>query len=151
MRNKDTVVPLVSIGMPLYNSARGVEQAIGSILGQTLQDFELIVADNASTDDSFAICQRLAAQDARIRLYRNDSNIGANRNYALVLKLATGRYFKWVTSSDFCAPTFLADCVAVLDQSPDTVLATGRTVLFTETPTDGNVYEHDFGLPAEKL
>jgi len=138
--------PLVSVGMPLFNAAPWLEGAVRSLLDQTLTDFELIVCDNASTDDSFAICQRLAAQDARIRCYRHPCNIGANRNYQSTLDFAAGKYFKWASSSDICAPTFLADCVAELDAHPEFVLATGRTVLFAETIDDGQAYGDDFGL-----
>src|SRR5690242_10526164 len=79
----DASTPLVSVGMPLFNSAPWVEEAVESILRQSLCDFELIIVDNASTDNSWEICQRLARQDRRIRLFRNEHNIGANRNYAL--------------------------------------------------------------------
>lgn len=117
-----------------------------SILGQTLQDLELILCDNASTDDSAAICRRLAAEDRRVRYHRHDFNIGANRNYQAVLDRATGKYFKWASSSDLCASSLLAECVALLESQPDAVLATGRTVLFTQTMEDGSICDDDFAL-----
>jgi hypothetical protein len=138
--------PLVSVGMPVYNAAPWVESAIRSILEQTHTGIELIVCDNASTDDSYAICQKLAAQDSRIRCHRHARNIGANRNYQSVLNRATGEYFKWASSSDLCAPTFLADCVAALAPRPDAVLAIGRTVLFEQTIADGRASNDDFAL-----
>ena len=69
--------PLISVIMPLYNAERFVGESIGNILGQTVGDFELIVIDDASTDSSYDIASRYAAQDARIVLMRNDANHGA--------------------------------------------------------------------------
>jgi glycosyltransferase involved in cell wall biosynthesis len=138
--------PLVSVGVPVYNAARWLPATLNSILRQTLTDFELILCDNASTDESFDICRSFAERDPRVRCYRNDRNIGANRNYRLALAYAKGRYFKWWSSSDLCSPTFLADCVAALQVNPDLALVSGRTVLFADTPEDGQPYGADFEL-----
>lgn len=132
--------------MPLFNSARWVEDSVRSILEQDFRNIELIIVDNASLDDSWSICQRLASFDSRIRLYRNDQNIGANRNYALVLQKSIGQYFKWAAASDWCAPCFLSDCVGLLQKDEDVVLATGRTVLFSRSIEDGVPYNDDFSL-----
>ncbi|HTE40847.1 MAG TPA: glycosyltransferase family A protein [Steroidobacteraceae bacterium] len=134
--------------MPLYNSAPWIESAVRSILAQTLTDLELILCDNASEDASREICERLAAEDARIRYRRHDRNIGANRNYRSTLEYATGKYFKWMSSSDLYGPTFLADCVAELESKPDVVLAIGNTVLFADVAEDGKIYDGDFALPS---
>lgn len=125
-------VPQVSIGMPVYNGQEFLRAAIDSLLGQTFTDFELIISDNASTDATEAICRDYAARDGRIRYYRNPENIGASDNYNAVLHLARGRYFKWASSNDICQPSFVERCVAVLDASPDVVLAFPRTRLIDE-------------------
>lgn len=114
--------PQVSIGLPVYNGENFLAAAIESILAQTFQDFELIICDNASTDQTEAICRHYAAQDDRIRYYRNDRNLGAAPNYNRTFDLATGQYFKWAAHDDLCGPTFLEACVAVLDQDPGVVL-----------------------------
>jgi glycosyltransferase involved in cell wall biosynthesis len=75
--------PLVSIGIPVFNGENYVEQALGSVLAQTMGDFEIVVSDNASTDRTSMICQDLAATDRRIRYYRNERNLGAGANYNL--------------------------------------------------------------------
>ena len=112
----------LSIGLPVYNGARYLAQAIGSLLDQTWTDFELIISDNASTDRTAEICRVFAATDARVKVFRNETNLGAARNYNRTLELAGGEYFKWAAHDDVCDRRFLAACVAVLDAEPDTVL-----------------------------
>ncbi len=77
-------MPAVSIGLPVYNGDNFLAEAIDSILRQTMEDFELIISDNASTDRTEEICREYAAGDSRIRYYRNESNLGAMANYNLV-------------------------------------------------------------------
>lgn len=122
----------LSIGMPLYNAAPWLPQAIESILAQTYADFEFIISDNASSDASETICRDYAARDKRIQYHRNPKNIGLCENYNAVFRYATGVYFKWASSNDICAPTFLARCVEVLDRNPDVVLCYPRTLLFND-------------------
>lgn len=114
--------PKLSIGLPVYNGDKFLQAAIDSLLAQTFTDFELIISDNASTDNTEEICRAYAAQDSRIRYYRNDKNIGCSLNFNRVFELSTGEYFKWAAYDDLHAPDFLAKCVAVLDYNPDIVL-----------------------------
>jgi glycosyltransferase involved in cell wall biosynthesis len=139
--------PLLSVGLPVYNGERWIEQALDSILGQSFGDFELIVCDNASTDGTAAICQRVAAKDPRVQLHRNPRNLGAHGNYDRVFELARGSYFKWASCSDVCLPGFFERCVAVLQARPDVVLAYPRAFLIFATP-DGReaTYEYDDDL-----
>jgi glycosyltransferase involved in cell wall biosynthesis len=112
-------VPRVSIGLPVYNGANYVGDAIASHLDQTFEDFELIVSDNASDDDTVEIVEELAAKDSRVRLLRNESNVGANRNYNITFAAASrGEYFRWHAHDDLIEPTFLERCVEVLDSDP---------------------------------
>lgn len=119
--------PRVSIGLPVYNGQNYLAETLDNLLSQHYTDFELIISDNASTDETEAICRRYAAQDTRIRYDRAEKNRGAAWNYNRVFELATGEYFKWAAHDDLCAPEFLERCVAVLDQNPDVVLAFPRT------------------------
>jgi glycosyltransferase involved in cell wall biosynthesis len=120
--------PKVSIGLPVYNGENYVQEAIDSILAQTFQDFELIISDNASTDNTEAICRTYAAQDKRVRYYRNKKNIRSSGNYTRVFELASSEYFKWAAHDDICRPDFLLKCVEVLDQDPTVVLCYSRTM-----------------------
>ncbi len=114
--------PRVSIGLPVFNGANYVGQALDSILRQTFEDFELIISDNASTDDTPAICQSYAARDRRIRYVRSDRNRGASPNWNHTFELASGDYFKWAAHDDVLHPEYLARTVAVMDAKPEVVL-----------------------------
>ena len=141
--------PRVSIGVPVYNSERWLDETLHSLRSQTLSDFELIISDNASTDGTRAICERHAAEDRRIRYHRHAHNIGANRNYSALPPLARAEYFKWAASNDLCAPQFLERCVAALDAQPDAALAYPRTVLFADRPQGGTLYDGDLSVMQE--
>ncbi len=121
--------PRVTIGIPVYNGGRYLAAAIESILAQTLGDFELIVADNASGDETAAIGWRYAARDPRVRYVCADVNRGAAWNYNHTVDLARGRYFKWHAHDDLIEPGFLDQAVGVLERRPEVVLVYGRARL----------------------
>ncbi len=129
--------------------------SIESLLAQTFGDFELIVSDNASTDATRDVVASLASVDPRIRYIRQSHNVGANRNYSIVAEVARGSYFKWTSSSDLCAPTFLSQCLLSLERNDDAVLAAPRTRLFVGEAAHATDYEYDLELldpsPAERL
>ena len=114
--------PRVGIGLAVYNGERYVGLAIEAILAQTFTDFELVICDNCSTDSTQEICERFAAQDERVRYYRNPKNLGAGPNFDRAFELSTGDYFKWAADDDLIAPAFLEKCVAALDADPGAVL-----------------------------
>ena len=109
--------PVVSIGLPVYNGANFLAQALESILAQDMGDFELIISDNGSTDETPDICARYAARDSRIHWQRQPSNMGAAKNYNLVFRLASARYFKWAAHDDLLMPQFLSHCIAAFETS----------------------------------
>ena len=137
---------MVSIGMPAYNAEAYIGVALESLLAQTCGDFELIVSDNASTDGTREVVESYLRQDRRIRYERQSTNIGANLNYSRVAQLAVGEFFKWISSSDWCAPTFLERCCDDLREHPDAVLAAPRTRLFEGTPDVSRAYDRDIGV-----
>ena len=125
--------PRVSLGVPVYNAERYLGQCLSALLAQDHADFEIIISDNASTDRTWAICQHFAARDPRIRLYRHPRNLGGPANYARVVELARGEFFKWVAYDDLCRPAYLRSCLAALDAGgPEVVLAYPRTLLIDE-------------------
>jgi glycosyltransferase involved in cell wall biosynthesis len=141
-----TRAPLVSIGMPVYNGGEEMCEAIESIRAQTLADFELIVSDNASTDDTPAIIERYTRSDPRVRYVRIAKNVGVNPNYCHVFRLSRGTYFKWASSNDLLDATFLARCVAELERDPSIALCFSNTGLFTASIADARPYEDNLDL-----
>ena len=127
--------PRVSVGLPVYNGGRYLVESIGSLLDQTFQDFELIISDNGSTDETRTICEGFAAQDPRIRYIRHEINRGASWNFNIVFELARAPYFKWASHDDLHAPTFLERCVHTMDTSDgDVILCYPKTI---EIDADG--------------
>jgi glycosyltransferase involved in cell wall biosynthesis len=101
------LAPLVSIGMPVFNGEQFIGEAIQSLLSQDLADLQILVSDNASTDDTVAIVEAYAARDSRVILYRQPQNIGAAENFRFVRDRARGRYFMWAAHDDTWAPNWL--------------------------------------------
>jgi len=115
--------PLVSIGMPVYNSEQHIRCALDSVLAQDYEHFEVIISDNASTDETEKICLGYASRDSRIRYYRNERNMGMAWNANRVFELSSGEYFKWAGSHDYVAPSFISACKQILDTDHRVVLA----------------------------
>jgi glycosyltransferase involved in cell wall biosynthesis len=109
-----THVPLVSIGLPVYNGEKYVREAIDSLLAQSLTDFELLISDNASTDDTRRICEAYARRDSRVRYLRQPENIGAGRNFEFVLDNARGKFFMWAAHDDAWAANWLEVLVSAI-------------------------------------
>ncbi|CAC5344271.1 MULTISPECIES: glycosyltransferase [Planktothrix] len=114
--------PLISIGLPIYNEETYLQKTLESILGQDYQNFELIISDNASSDNTPEICQEYTHKDDRIRYCPNPTNIGASGNFKKVVELAQGDYFVWVSGHDLWHPQFLSHCVEVMSQDESIVL-----------------------------
>jgi len=147
--------PRVSIGLPVYNGERYLALAIDSLLAQTFGDFELIISDNASTDATERICRAYAERDGRISYLRQRTNVGANKNFNLLVEYATAPYFKWASDDDLVAPDLLERCLAVIEQDPTIVLVHSRTKYIG--PDGGELTRVDPGLhllqdsPSERL
>lgn len=125
--SKEEPLPLVSIGLAVYNGEDYLAEAVDSILSQTFNGFELIICDNASTDRTAEICADYLRKDKRVRYYRNPTNIGGANNENLTFSYARGKYFRWAAHDDVLAPTLLEKCVAVLEQNPEVVLCHTQT------------------------
>jgi glycosyltransferase involved in cell wall biosynthesis len=136
----------VSIGMPVFNGEKYIKQAIDSILAQTYRNFELIVSDNASTDNTEQICLEYAKRDSRISYHRNRENVGGPRNYNNVFELSSGDYFKWTAYDDILAPDYLEKCVRILDEDPSVVLCHSLVTRIDETGVSVGNYD-DRTLP----
>lgn len=115
--------PLVSIGMPVYNGEKYIRRALDSLLGQTYKNFELMISDNASTDETKEICEEYAKRNKRIKYIRQKENMGGANNFNFVLEQATGEYFVWASHDDIWEPCFISELVELLRTNPVAVLA----------------------------
>jgi len=118
----------VSIGLPVYNGARYLPEAVDSLLSQSFGDFELIISDNGSTDATERIARGYAERDPRVRYVRSEVNQGLLWNFRNVLELARAPRFKWMAHDDICAPEFLSRCMEELDADPGIVLCAPSTI-----------------------
>jgi len=121
--------PRLGIGLPVYNGATYLAEAVEALLGQTYEDFELIISDNASTDATEDICRQYAAQDHRIRYVRQPRNIGGQFNHNVVFEYCRSELFKWAADDDLYGRDLVERCVAALDEHPDVVLAHSWTAV----------------------
>lgn len=92
--------PLISVLVPVYNRELYIVECIDSILSQDLVNFEVVVVDNKSTDNTWALCQEYASKDSRVRVFQNDSNIGPVLNWMRCAQEARGEFSKIVFSDD---------------------------------------------------
>jgi glycosyltransferase involved in cell wall biosynthesis len=115
--------PRVSIGMPVFNGGELMRNALNSLLMQDFTDFELNIADNASTDNTEEICREYAARDSRINYVRRDKNYGMNNNGRLVFSMSRSPYHMWAAHDDQWDPSFIRRCVECLDSNPELVMA----------------------------
>ncbi len=130
--------PYVSVVIPSYQNARYIEATIDSVLAQTYDDFEVVVADHSSTDGTAELLQRYA-DDSRVRLLTTPTGGGAERNWNRVTDEASGELIKLVCGDDLLYPDLLARQVEALDaagvetvmaaSSRDIVDAAGRVVV----------------------
>jgi glycosyltransferase involved in cell wall biosynthesis len=139
--------PTVTIGIPVFNGDNYLAETLDSVLAQTFQNFEVVIADNGSTDSTEKICHDYAATDPRIQYHRSEVNLGVTRNFKRAVGLSSGHYFMFLAHDDKLAPSFLEQCVAVLDAHPDVVLCYPKAI---EIDSQGNaLYKKEQFLDAD--
>jgi glycosyltransferase involved in cell wall biosynthesis len=126
-------MPAVTVGLPVYNGARYLSNALDSLAAQTYADLEIVISDNCSTDETEEICRAFAARDERVRYIRRAENRGAAWNFNSVVSESSSPYFKWAAADDVLAPSCVERCVEALDETDDrVVLVYPRTKLIDE-------------------
>jgi glycosyltransferase involved in cell wall biosynthesis len=124
--------PLVSVCVPTYNYGRFLRDCIESVEAQTLTDWELVICDDCSTDETDKVVQEYAARDSRIRYFRNEARLGMNGNIKKAAGFGRGRYLKMLCSDDWLAPDCLRSFCEVMEVNPQVALATSAEVLSNE-------------------
>jgi glycosyltransferase involved in cell wall biosynthesis len=120
-KNDAPLLPLVSIGLPVFNGENFLRRALDSLLAQSFVNFELIISDNASTDKTREICEEYAVRDARIRYICQASNLGGLENFNFVLREAHSKFFMWAAVDDQWDPEFIQSLLTGLENDQTAV------------------------------
>jgi glycosyltransferase involved in cell wall biosynthesis len=115
---------LVSIGLPVRNAGGRVADVVRSVLAQDHENLELVISDNASTDDTADVCRELAKSDGRIVYHRQPRDIGLLNNFGYAIGAAKGTYFRWIGDDDRLEPGFVSRCLDVFEADRRLILVT---------------------------
>ncbi len=115
----------ISIGLPIYNAEKVLHRVLDSILNQTHVDFELIISDNASTDNTSSICNEYTKKDNRIKYFRQQKNKGIHYNFNFVLQNAKYDYFAWIGADDYWEKENLKENLNILVKNQNIVCSMG--------------------------
>ena len=116
------LTPKVSIGIPVFNGGKTLARTIESILCQDYKNIEIIISDNASTDDTRVVSEKYQEKDSRILYFRQESNIGMFENFNEVFRLSSGEFFMWAAHDDEHASNFISSCLRYLFVDPNAAL-----------------------------
>ncbi len=122
--------PLVSVGLPTYNRAAALRRAIESVLAQDYSNLELVISDNASTDETQTMCEEFCAHDSRVKYIRQLSNLGARPNFLEVFERARGELFMWLGDDDWLDGSYVSHCTQALVENSDYSLVCGTAKYF---------------------
>ena len=139
--------PRITVGVPVYNGERYLPATLDSLLNQTVDDFVVLVGDNASTDGTAEIVRAYAARDRRVRHIRHPQNLGAAANYSRLCEMAETEFFRWSAADDCSEPRFLEACLEELARHPDAVLAYPRIRMIDAAGRPIGDYEEGLHLP----
>jgi len=133
----------VTVGIPVYNGAPMLRECLDSLLAQSYQDFIIVIADNASTDETPDICAEYAARDSRIQIIRRPQNIGVLPNYKDLVDRTTTEFYMWRADDDYSDENFIEHLITVLDKNPQAQLAIPRII----TRNSPENYFGEFAFP----
>ncbi|MDO8515868.1 MAG: glycosyltransferase family 2 protein [bacterium] len=120
-QSNNLIEPLVSIGLFVRNGASCIHEVLDSLIGQTYKHFELIISDNASTDDTQAICEAYAKKDPRVRYIRQKEDIGRLQNADFVRHEARGEYYMLACHDDLYDKRYIEKCLEKFKEDPSAI------------------------------
>lgn len=136
-----SATPKISVLIPTYNYARYLPEAINSVLTQEFRDYELLIVDDGSADNSVQVAQAFCSRDARIKFSVNQTNLGMVRNWNYCLEQARGEYIKFLFGDDrLCGTQALGKLAALLDRHPSATLASSARVILDEHSKVVNIW-----------
>ena len=121
-------MPILSIIMPVYNVEKYVNKSIESVLAQTMIDFELIIVNDGSTDNSGKICEEYAFSDSRIKYYCKDNEgVSVARNFG-IKKSSSSKYITFIDSDDWIEPDFYEKAMKYIKSNDLDMCITGYVI-----------------------
>jgi len=127
----------VSIGVPIFNGAKTLENALNTLINQTHYNIEIIISDNNSSDDTFKICSKYAEKDDRIILFKQNLTLTPVENFKFVLDHSCGEYFMWAADDDRWSKDFITENLKMLLNNKNAVGSIGK-VYFNDS--NGNTF-----------
>ena len=134
--------PILSIALPAYNEEKHLAEALDSIMYQLSDvqfDYEVLILDNASTDQTKNIGEKYASKYPKIRYIRNESNVGAIENSNKAVKLSNGEFFMWVGAHDILSDNYIQNCLQIMQSDSSAVVAYPRTIWIDENGNELNI------------
>jgi len=122
----DKINSLVSIVLPTYNGAKYLKEAIASISNQTYVNWQLVIINDCSTDETREICEEARRNDSRIEVYHNEANLKLPASLNRGFERSSGEYLTWTSDDNLYHPNAIEEMVKVLEKSPDTGLVYAR-------------------------
>jgi glycosyltransferase involved in cell wall biosynthesis len=113
----------ISIGLAIYNQEKNIAKCIQSILSQTHVNFELLISDDCSTDDTIRICNDFSKKDKRIRLFNQKKNLGVSDNFYFVFRKSKYKFFIWLSGDDYISNDYLENNINTLLANNNCVFA----------------------------
>ena len=136
--------PKVSVLMGIYNCAETLPQAVAAIQNQTYSNWELILCDDGSVDNTYEVAQSIAAKDERILLLQNEHNQGLNQTLNNCLAVASGEYIARMDGDDDCLPERFEKQVTLLERHPEFQITSSPMILFDENGEWGQTVIPEF-------
>jgi glycosyltransferase involved in cell wall biosynthesis len=113
----------ISIGLAIYNQEKNIVKCIQSILSQTYVNFELLISDDCSTDDTIRICEDFSKRDKRIKLFKQKKNLGVSENFYFVFRKSRYKFFIWLSGDDYISKDYLENNINTLLANNNCVFA----------------------------
>jgi glycosyltransferase involved in cell wall biosynthesis len=140
----------VSVAIATYNRAAMVRQAIEAALDQTRPPEEIVVADDASTDSTWAVLQQVAGRDPRVRLFRRERNSGGAENWSFAIGQTTGDYIAWCSDDDRFTPGHVEASVDYLEEHPEVGLVHAGFIDVIETGSGARIHVRPLRFPGAR-
>lgn len=122
----------LTVALPVFNGQDHLSDALHSLLAQTYTNFKLIISDNASTDQTPAICEHFCRKDRRISYVRHIVNRGASWNFAYFLQAVDTPYFMWAASDDLWHHNYVESCIMQLEADPQIAISASLVTPFSD-------------------